>query len=278
MTAGPLVNAFTVDLEDWFQGLEIDPERWPGFEPRLQVGTGRLLELLARAGVRATFFVLGHAAARAPGLVRAIRAAGHEVGTHGYAHRFAYRLGPEAFAADLRRALRELEDLLGEPVRGHRAAFFSITRQSPWAFEVLRQHGIRFDASVFPVRNYRYGVHDAPRGIHWAAPGLAEFPATVLRVLRTNIPAAGGAYFRILPYRVTHLALARANAAGQPASFYIHPWELDPEQPRLERLPRRIGLPHYANLRAVPDRLERLLRDFRFAPMGEVLAARGWLA
>jgi polysaccharide deacetylase family protein (PEP-CTERM system associated) len=272
---GP-TNAFTVDLEDWFQGVEIEPGRWHRFEPRLEAATMRLLSLLQEARVRATFFVLGHAAERTPELVRSIRAAGHEIGTHGYGHGFVYRLGAEGFAADLKRSLDLLGTLLGEPVSGHRAPFFSITRRSPWAYDVLRQHGIRYDSSVFPVRNYRYGIPDAPRGIHWAAPGLAEFPVCTLRLLRTNLPVAGGAYFRLFPYCVTRLALRRANAAGQPAAFYIHPWELDPGQPRL-RLPRRIGLPHYRNLDATVTRLGRLLRDFRFAPMGDILAQRGWL-
>ena len=173
-----LVNALTVDLEDWFQGLEIGPERWQAFEPRLEAATTRLLALLADAGVHATFFVLGRAAADTPALVRTIHAAGHEIGTHGFDHGFVYRMQTDQFAADLRRSVELLGALTGKPVQGHRAAFFSVTRRCPWAFEILSQHGIRFDSSVFPVHNYRYGIPEAPRGIHWAIPGLAEFPVS----------------------------------------------------------------------------------------------------
>jgi polysaccharide deacetylase family protein (PEP-CTERM system associated) len=269
-------NAFTVDLEDWFQGLEIEPDQWHRFENRLDIGVSRLLDLLDAADVRATFFVLGSSAEAHPGLVREIHAAGHEIGTHGYSHRFVYRLGAEGFAADLSRSLEVLRGLIQTPVIGHRAPFFSITDQSPWAFQVLQDHGIRYDSSVFPVRNYRYGIPAAERGIHRTREGLVEFPLSTVRLWRTNLPMAGGAYFRLLPYFLTRLGLRRINRSGSPAVFYIHPWELDPEHPRPE-LPRRIRLTHYHNLSRTAARLRRLLRDFRFAPMSEVLTQQGWL-
>jgi polysaccharide deacetylase family protein (PEP-CTERM system associated) len=263
-------NAFTVDLEDWYQGLEIEAGEWHRFEDRIQVGTGRLLDLLAAAQVRATFFVLGYVAEHHGDLVRRIHAAGHEIGTHGYAHQFVYRLGREAFKKDLLRSLEQLDRVLGTPVAGHRAPFFSITGASEWAFDVLAECGLRYDSSVFPIRNYRYGMPSAPRWPFDVRTGLTEFPLTTLRLAGRTIPLGGGAYFRIFPYAATRYGLRHINASGHAAVFYIHPWELDPEHPRLD-LPRRIKLTHYWNLQAATGRLQRLLADFRFTTMGAVL-------
>ena len=215
-----VLNAFTVDLEDWYQGLEIGPEAWDGFDDRLRVGSDRLLRLLDAASVQATFFVLGYAAERAPDLIR--------------------------------------------------APFFSITKQSEWAFDVLAECGIECDSSVFPVQNYRYGIADAPRWRYQVRPGLTEFPLSTYRLRGRNIPVGGGAYFRIYPYTLTRYALRAINDEGGAAVFYIHPWELDPDHPQLD-LPRRISLTHYWNLAATERRLERLLADFRFASLGRVL-------
>jgi polysaccharide deacetylase family protein (PEP-CTERM system associated) len=267
--AAAVTNAFTVDLEDWYQGIELPPETWTGFEDRLRVGTGILLELLARAGVRVTFFVLGSVAARAPEVIRELHAAGHEIGTHGYGHQFVYRLGERGFRQDLERSLDLIQQAIGVRVVGYRAPFFSLTRQTPWAFGVLAECGIRYDSSIFPVRNYRYGIPEAPRWVHRIGE-VIEFPLTTWRVLGRNLPVAGGAYFRLFPYTLTRYALRSVNAAGHPAVFYIHPWELDPGHPRLG-LPRRISLPHYRNLAQTRGRLERLLTEFSLAPMGQVL-------
>ena len=272
--AAPL-HAFTVDLEDWYHGLEIDPAGWKGIENRLAAGTERLLDLLAAAGARATFFVLGAAAESAPGLVREIAARGHEIATHGYGHGFVSRMGPEAFRADLQRSLEVLAGLAPGPVRGFRAPYFSIVRGTEWAFEVLRECGLRYDSSVFPVRNYRYGVPRAPRRVHETHSGLVELPPSTWRLGGTNLPVAGGAYFRLYPYIVTRFGLGRVAAEGHPVVFYLHPWELDPEHPRIP-LPRRIAWPHYLNLRHTEKRLRRLLSDFPFTTAAEVLAARGW--
>ena len=265
-----VVNALTVDLEDWYQGLEIDPEDWGRFEDRLAIGTLRLLDLLAEAGVRATFFVLGYAAERAPDLVRESQARGHELGTHGYGHRFVYRLGPEGVREDLKRSLEVLAKVGSGPIRGHRAPYFSITSGAEWAFEVLQECSIKFDSSGFPVKNYRYGIPDSPRWIHDVGDGLVEFPLPTYRLGKRNIPLAGGAYFRISPYTFTRFGLSKSNLTGHAAAFYIHPWELDPDHPRLS-LARRIRIPHYWNLKATEGRLRRLMREFRFASMGEVL-------
>ena len=273
--AGAPLHAFTVDFEDWFHGLEIDAADRGGFESRLAVGTGRLLDLLAAAGARATFFVLGAAAESAPGLVREIAARGHEIATHGYGHGFVSRMEPAEFRADLQRSLEVLAGLVPNPVRGFRAPYFSIVRGTEWAFEILRECGIRYDSSVFPVRNYRYGVPEAPRRVHETESGVIELPPSTWRLGGTNVPVAGGAYFRLFPYIVTHFGLGRIAAEGHPAVFYLHPWELDPEHPRIP-LPRRIAWPHYLNLGSTEKRLRRLLSDFPFTTAAEVLAARGW--
>jgi polysaccharide deacetylase family protein (PEP-CTERM system associated) len=231
---------------------------------------GRLFE---EAGARATFFVLGYVAERHPELVRAIAAAGHEIGTHGYSHTLIYQQTPDVFQEELARSNRILEELAGKPVIGHRAPFFSITKQSLWALEVLGELGIRYDSSIFPVRNYRYGIEDAPRLPYPIEAGprtIQEFPISTWQVCGKSLPVAGGAYFRIYPYALTRQAFRAINAAGHPAVFYLHPWEIDPDHPRIP-LPRRIALTHYVNLRATEGRLRRLLRDFSFAPMSEVL-------
>ena len=269
----PLQNALTVDFEDWFQGLEIPPAGWAGFEDRIEVGARRLLALLAEQKTHATFFVLGTVAEKHPGLVREIADAGHEVGTHGWSHTMIYRMTPESFSAELQRSIDLLADLSGRPVLGHRAPFFSITRQSLWALEILAQCGIRYDSSVFPVLNYRYGIEDAPRWPYQVQDGersLTEFPITTWRLFGRNVPVAGGAYFRIMPYAFTRAAFRAINRSGHAATFYIHPWELDPEHPRIP-LPRRIAVTHYANLEATEPRMRRLLSDFSFAPMRDVL-------
>jgi len=268
-----IANALTVDFDDWYQGLEIPHTEWDGYEDRI-VGVGeRLLRLFDEAGARATFFILGYVAEKQPGIVKEIAAAGHEIATHGYSHSFIYRQTPQLFREELTRAVKRLEDLTGQKVRGHRAPFFSITKESLWALDILAELGIRYDSSIFPVLNYRYGIEDAPRWpypIEAAEQSLMEFPVSTCRVLGRNVPVAGGAYFRIYPYALSRAALRSINWEGHPFAFYIHPWEIDPDHPRVA-LPRRIALTHYFNLRATEGRLRRLLKDFSFEPMGEVL-------
>ena len=268
-----VVNALTIDWEDWYQGLEIPMDRWSGFEDRLARSARRTLEMFAEAGVRATFFVLGWAAERHPELVRDIVKAGHEIATHGWSHTLIYTQTPEVFRAELERSIRLLEDLSGKPILGHRAPFFSITNKSLWALDIMAELGIQYDSSIYPVYNYRYGIAGAPRWPHARPCGtktLTEFPISTWKVFGRNLPIAGGAYFRIYPYALTRAGFRAINRSGQPGVFYLHPWELDPEHPRIA-LPRRIAATHYANLQATEGRLRRLLRDFRFAPMKEVL-------
>jgi polysaccharide deacetylase family protein (PEP-CTERM system associated) len=276
VASGRPTRALTIDFEDWYQGLEIPCSDWGQFEDRIGRSGRRLLELLAAAGTRATFFILGYVAERHPDLVREIQAAGHEIGTHGYSHTLIYRQTQAVFREELTRSVRVLEDLTGARVLGHRAPFFSITKESLWALDVLRELGLRYDSSIFPVKNYRYGIEDFPR---WplqldgdGAP-LTEFPITTWRVCGLNVPVAGGAYFRIYPYAFTRFALHAASSGQRPMVFYLHPWEIDPDHPRIP-LPRRIAATHYFNLGATEKRLEQLLKDFQFAPMSDVLGTR----
>jgi polysaccharide deacetylase family protein (PEP-CTERM system associated) len=273
MPASTVTNALTIDWEDWYQGLEIPHTQWSGYADRLAPATHRTLDLFAEAGARATFFILGHAAEQHPELVRAIADAGHEIATHGWSHTLIYRQTPAVFREEMTRSLRLLEDLTGRRIIGHRAPFFSITKKSLWALDVLGELGLRYDSSIYPVHNYRYGIEGAPRWPHSMQAGgvtLEEFPITTWRVAGQNLPIAGGAYFRIYPYRMTWMGFRANNRRGHPGTFYLHPWELDPAHPRIP-LPRRIALTHYVNLGATEPRLRRLLRDFRFAPMADVL-------
>jgi polysaccharide deacetylase family protein (PEP-CTERM system associated) len=266
-------DALSIDVEEWFCATNIasviPPERWDSCPSRVVESTRKILEILGEA--RATFFVLGWVAERHPHLVREIAAAGHEVATHGYAHVQLDRLTPEEFADDLGRSLEILRNLSPDPVIGYRAPSFSITERTYWALPILEAHGIRYDSSIVPVAMHpTYGVANAPRVPHRISPGLLEFPPAVLPVLGVNIPIGGGAYFRLLPYPVTALGLRRLRSAGDPFVFYLHPWELDPSQPRV-RLPWGKRLRHYTNLARTEARLRRLLRAFRFTTIREAL-------
>jgi len=269
-------NALTVDVEDWYHSvLEIEPSDWPRCEDRVVPTTERLLACLEAAGARATFFVLGHVAERHPELVPAIEGRGHEIACHGYAHRLAYTLKQSEFRDDLRRSL----DLLGAQargaIRGYRAAYWSITRRCPWALDILAEAGLAYDSSIYPTRTGLYGVPDAPRQpfLLRTASGreLVEFPPSVLRFPVRNVPFAGGIYLRLLPYWFVRWALRRFGRSGRPALVYIHPPEFDPAKPRVGglSLPRRVL--HYARLGAFHVKVPRLLAEFAFAPLGELL-------
>lgn len=272
----------TVDVEDYFQVSAFDQvmprERWESMESRVVRNTERLLELFQGAGVTATFFVLGWVAERHPALVRRIAAAGHEVASHGYGHRLVYDLTPEAFREDVRRSKSLLESICGEPVIGYRAPSFSITRQSLWALDVLTEEGFEYDSSIFPIHHDRYGIPSSPRHpymIERGARSLIETPASTVGLGSLNVPIAGGGYFRILPYGFTRWGISRVNAReARPVIFYLHPWEVDPDQPRLPA-GRLSSFRHYRNLTQTESRLRRLLADFRFDTMRALIATLG---
>ncbi len=274
---GRIVNALTVDVEEYFHATNLSsavcPTDWPTLPSTVRPCTERILALLAAAGHKATFFTLGWVAERDPALVRQIHAAGHEVACHGYDHRLVDAMRPEEFRRDVTRARAILEDVIGAAVIGYRAPSWSITPRTAWVFEVLAEAGFRYDSSIMPRplglpgRTRRF-----PHLIRAGGRALAEFPVTTLGLHGLNVPVAGGGYFRLYPYWLTRRALARINEGeGRPFVFYVHPWELDPAQPGVGRLPRLAAFRHYVNLARTERRLMRLLAEFRFGPIREVL-------
>lgn len=269
---------FTVDVEEYFQVSALEPyvqrDTWERRTSRLEIGMERLLSLMASASATGTFFVLGWIAERHPELVRRVAAAGHEIASHGYGHRRVFTMSPEEFRESVRSARGILEDLTGAAVIGYRAPTFSILPGGEWALDILAEEGYRYDSSLFPVPRPAYGtVATAPRDPHWLARNghrLLEFPPATLRRFGTNLPAAGGAYLRLLPYALTRMALEEAAARGVPATLYVHPWELDPEQPRLQ-VPLSVRFRHYGGLGRVPGRVARVLEEFRFRPIARTV-------
>ena len=268
-----VLNAFTVDLEDWFQGLtSTNPlvERWPDFESRVELATERLLAILDEHDVRATFFVLGYVADRYPALVERIAAAGHEIGVHGYYHRFVHQLTPAEFAEELDMSIAAVQQITGRMPRGHRAPYFSINQRTPWAFEVLESRGLRYDSSIFPARTMLYGSPGARR-FPYRVPGsqLLEFPVTTMRIGSLNWPVAGGFYNRLQPYGLIRRGIRQVNEQGQAAVLYVHPWELDTGQ-TYRQVTFRERITHYYGRHTLEEKLRRLFEDFRFGTMGEL--------
>lgn len=278
-----MLNALTIDVEEHFHANAlvdaVPPSRWAGTPSRVQDNTLRLLDLLAEHEVKATFFVLGWVARRQPHLVRRIAAAGHEVACHGYSHSLVFNQSPEQFRSETRSAKALLEDLTGGPILGYRAATYSITRKSLWALDVLYEEGFSYDSSIVPARHDVYGIPDfevAPHRLKTPAGyPLLEFPISVTPLFGMNIPVAGGGYFRLFPYVLSRWGLRAVNRSGRPAIFYLHPWEVDPQQPRYA-LPWRSRFRHYNQLAAMQPRLRRLLRDFDFSTAAQVLTSGGF--
>lgn len=274
-----MLNCLTIDVEDYFHTNSMDavvpPQTWDALPQRAERNTYRVLELLAEHDTKATFFVLGWVAERHPHLVGDIVAGGHELACHGHLHRLAYDLGPTEFKRDVVRARDLLQDMTGSKVEGYRAASYSIVPSTMWAIDILIDCGFGYDSSIFPIRHDLYGIPgfdrfrvrlDRPRG------SIVEIPPSTLRIGGMNLPMAGGGYFRIAPYSLTRWAIRRLNRVDhQPAVVYIHPWELDPDQPRLD-VGRRTRLRHYSRLEAMDRKLRRLLAEFRFAPLRDVFA------
>ncbi|HEV8439989.1 MAG TPA: XrtA system polysaccharide deacetylase [Methylomirabilota bacterium] len=272
-------NAFSVDVEDWYQVSDFEEavgfEAWDRYESRVVRNTERVLALLDEYGVKGTFFVLTWNAERHPELVRRIAEAGHEIATHGYRHRLIYEQTPAEFRDDVLRSKKILEDAVGLPVLGYRAPSFSLTQASLWALDILLESGFRYDSSIFPVSDRLYGIPDARRFpfVIRADGGrtLVEFPMSTARAAGRNWPLGGGAYLRLFPYPYMRWGIRRVNREGQPALVYVHPWELDPGQPRLKVGGKRGLSTHYINLHRTEAKLRRLLHDFSFAPARDVL-------
>lgn len=274
----------TVDVEDYFHvaalAQSIDRAQWNSMEYRVEASTHRLLSLFESVGIKATFFVLGWVAKKSPGLIREIHRAGHEVASHGMSHKLVYDQTPEEFTAETREAKALLESIIGAPVLGYRASTYSITRKSLWALDILHEAGFVYDSSIFPIRHDMYGVPDAPvaptRISTPRGASIVEFPMSTAPMLGFKLPVCGGGYFRLLPYWLTRWGLAKINALGRPFIFYLHPWEVDPGQPRV-RASWKSRLRHYTNLHRCEPRLKQLTAEFRFASVREVLRAQAFL-
>jgi len=273
-----LVNAMSVDVEDYFQVQALSGrvrlEDWDGLPHRVERNTDAVLRLFSDAGIKATFFTLGWVAERYPALIRRIVEQGHELASHGWNHRRVDGQTPEQFSADIRKTKAVLEDAGGTAVIGYRAATFSISHRTPWAFEVLADAGYRYSSSVFPVRHDYYGMPDAPRFAFHPLEGRAfdEYPMTTTRVGGRNLPCSGGGYFRLLPYPLLSWAMNRVNHDDQrPVIFYFHPWEIDPDQPRFDNLPFKSRVRHYTNLGRMEGKLRQLTQDFAWDRIDRVM-------
>jgi polysaccharide deacetylase family protein (PEP-CTERM system associated) len=297
-----IANLLTIDVEDYFHVSAFEavspPETWDGREFRVDRNTEKLLAILAEYDVRATFFVLGWVARRFPELVKKIARQGHEIASHGYSHRRVTTQSRAEFRDDIRQSKALLEDLAARNVLGYRAPSYSIGPNSLWAYDELMEAGYLYDSSVFPMKHDFYGIPDWPRFPFWVIRGgqgqwapddgraktpageaacrMLEIPITTLNLCGRNLPIAGGGYFRLFPYGVTRWGLRRINRQeGRPFVFYLHPWELDPEQPRMVGASRKSRLRHYLNLEKTEGRFRRLLWDFAFAPVRESLTGSG---
>lgn len=275
-----IVNAMSVDVEDYFHvaalARSIDRSQWNELEYRAEQSTRRLLALFAESNMKATFFVLGWVAQRSPDLIREIHRQGHEVASHGMSHKLVFDQSPQEFAAETYESKALLEDIIGAPVLGYRASTYSITRRSLWALDIIKEAGFTYDSSIFPIRHDVYGIPDAPQvpsliGTPKGAT-LVEFPMSTAPMFGTRIPVSGGGYFRLLPYWLTHAGLSKLNRMGRPFIFYVHPWEVDPDQPRIQTS-WLSTLRHYTNLDRCEEQLRRLISTFRFAPVRDVLRA-----
>ena len=274
-------NSLTIDVEDYFQVTNfasfVDPESWDTFPSRVNQNTSNLLLLFEQYKIRVTFFILGWVAERNLDLVKRIHNQGHEVACHGYGHQLVYELGEKKFRDDIRRAKHILEDACGEAVIGYRAPSYSIIDSSKWALDVLISEGFRYDSSIFPTHHPRYGIPDAPRHHHVIKREqgtIEEFPPSTIPVGKWNFPIAGGGYFRLFPYFLTRWGGRRLNSRGEDFVFYLHPWEIDPGQPRFKEASRLSRFRHYVNLGRTRTKLVRLMQDFQFAPLKDYLFNR----
>jgi polysaccharide deacetylase family protein (PEP-CTERM system associated) len=277
-------NALTVDVEDYFQvsafAKNVAPHDWDNFSLRVERNTHKLLDLFDERQIKATFFVLGWVAERENSLILEIANRGHEVACHGYSHQLVYNQTPDVFRQETIRSKSLLEDIIQQPVRGYRAASYSITNRSLWALDILAEAGFDYDSSIFPVRHDRYGIPDSPEFPYVLdtpeGHKLVEFPLSTAKLMKYKLPIAGGGYFRLYPYWLSRAGLRQINRKEKPFIFYLHPWEVDPEQPRISasRLSR---FRHYNNLDKCEDRLRQLTSDFQFTTVEKVLQNQGLL-
>lgn len=276
-----MLNLLTIDIEDYFQvenfAQVISPSDWEGFESRVVQNTEKILEILASHNIKATFFVLGWVAQRFPQLVKEIHRQRHEIASHGYSHKPIYRQTQEIFRSDIRRAKQILEGIIREPVLGYRAPTWSITKNSIWALDILMEEGFKYDSSLFPIHRGKGGLpvgERRPYKIYNHQYYLWEFPISTARIFRQNIPFSGGGYFRLSPYGFVKSSIAAINRAGHPAIVYLHPWELDPAQPKI-KVDMLSSFRHYVNLSQTERKLNQLLNDFKFTSIKNFLDNEG---
>jgi polysaccharide deactylase family protein, PEP-CTERM locus subfamily len=267
-----IINHLTIDVEDYFQVSAFEdiirPADWNGMEHRVARNTEQVLAVLAEYNVKATFFIVGWVAEKFPHLVHAIHAQGHNIGCHSYWHRKVYDLSPEEFRNDTAQAKTILEQIIGGPVLGYRAPSYSITQKSLWALDILKDLGFIYDSSIFPIHHDTYGIPGSPRFAYRHPNGLFEYPISTVRMFGWNLPVSGGGYFRLFPYGCSRFLLRTLNRVEkQPFVFYLHPWEVDPEQPRMRQARWLSRFRHYNNLDATAIRLRRLLSEFAFMPL-----------
>lgn len=275
-----VLNALSVDVEDWFQvgafETVIDRKDWDGLDRRVEANTDACLAMFDEAGVKGTFFTLGWVAARHPGLIRRIVDGGHELASHGVDHGRVFLMTSAEFTADLANARKTLEDAGGVAVTGYRAPSFSIDKRTPWAHEALAEAGYAYSSSVAPVKHDHYGWPEAPRFAFKPVAGseLLELPVTTARFAGRTLAAGGGGFFRLLPYQFSRWAINQVNTAGEPAIIYFHPWEIDPGQPRVVHAPLRSKMRHYTNLGGMAAKLKRLIGDFEWGRVDQIVEAR----
>ncbi len=273
-----VMNALSVDVEDWFHvgafETSINRSDWDSLDCRVERNTDAVLQLFDEAGVKGTFFTLGWVGQRYPAIVKRIAAAGHEVASHGLDHQRVFAMKPGDFASDLATTRKVLEDLASAPVTGYRAPSFSIDQRTPWAHEILAEAGYAYSSSVAPVKHDHYGWPEAPRFAFKpvSGSGLVELPVTTALFASRTLAAGGGGFFRILPYAFSRWAVRQVNAAGQPAIIYFHPWEIDPDQPRVANAPLRSKVRHYTNLKTMSAKLKRLITEFEWGRVDHIAA------
>lgn len=278
----PIKNALTVDVEDYFQvsafAESIKPNDWDNHPLRVENNTQKLLDLCDEFQYKATFFVLGWVADRQRSLIEEIANRGHEVACHGYSHQLVYNQTPEVFREETVRAKSILEDIIQQPVKGYRAASYSITEKSEWALDILAESGFIYDSSIFPVRHDRYGMPNTPKHPYVlktpAGHSIVEFPLSTAKVMNYRLPIAGGGYFRLYPYWLSRMGLKQINQQDKPFIFYLHPWEVDPDQPKISAS-WFSRFRHYNNLDKCEDRLRQLMTDFQFGTTWDVLKSLG---
>nr|WP_315191429.1 XrtA system polysaccharide deacetylase [uncultured Albidiferax sp.] len=272
-----ITNAFTVDVEDYFQVSAFSPyikrSDWDSHDCRIERNIEKIINLLDNSGTKATFFTLGWIAERFPQMVRKITQEGHELASHGYGHERASDLSEKDFLSDIQSSKKILEDISGVQIKGYRAPSFSVTKENLWVFDCLLSSGYKYSSSIYPIKHDHYGLPESPRFSYPAREGLIEIPITTLRLFGKNFPSSGGGYFRLLPYSLSKLMIDRVLSVDkQPAIFYFHPWEVDNEQPRIKNIDFKTKFRHYINIKGMERKLVRLLSDFKWDRVDKVFS------